>query len=891
MNEAQIQPHGVPTVNEHPQPPIYNRAETNAEHSLDHAVPAVSDPELIEQQRQQLQLIQLCFYEHEFGVLVDEDDEDDVDTAAIGDSATARYGDFDPMTFIETKLSHGATLEDLSKDLTFYMEHIKEQINFHVNNDMHTAFVDVSGRLGGMESELQYVERPLAASIKKVSASCEELVSVADAVDVKLGHASDVEEERTFDIHFLKGLLLYERIASTIEDDLAPLIDSTLAAASSSAPQQQTLSSRHASYFDSPTNRGSPEAMEGSQSGPGGSTSASSPLSPPQAAGNTGSSITPHTLEQLEAISMSARQLKSLAAMLPCLPQREKERAEVREYVRESGGAVLQLLRRVFTHLCSRFFEHPEEAGVTQALREVTLTYARAHVLEDFCTMFRDGVLGPFLEKIFPWKAATQARQSADETLRLLASLEQQLSDNVTPLFPLLRRCFAGEPLNPASAMLWPVLCEVLIKKLVTLYEVGIPDAFQRKYTAAYRLLALAESCCATPEELVVLRQSPDVTMWNHKWNTDVYAAMRITEFTKALEPRLAALRGGRPLAELRAPPAAAAAHLDVFKCLGEQLQRLFSPQVFLLVCLQRFLRHVVTAAQEVCLAATAYTRSSLDKTSTYGGPRESPLPFLSLFTADVAGLARSAARGGALNSQALAAIAASGIAPSADNGCATAAEAVLALLRDQICHGCVSEAQRLMTSSVEDECLAALQNLKSVRSAYSHTKKPMPKAASWYVASVVDPIARFATTARESGVDPQALSLMVRSVIDVIATQFTALARDTLITAKKTEESWEKLRRKKEPSTAEDAAEASTSDPSPSPPAHSRPTAESATDRDKMTIQLYLDARALESATSPLTGGSSAHSEHIAALFALLRRAEWILGAEIPEPPELEEN
>lgn len=872
------------------------------------------DAEALERQRQQLQLIQLCFYEHEFGVDVDSDDDDD-DNGGRGDEHVRAVGGsdgpaksllaFDPLAFINGKVSHGVPLEDLCKDLTFYMDYIKDKINHHVNHDMHTAFVDVSGRLSGMESELLYVERPLEASIKRVSAACEELASLADAVDVAVQHASDVEEERVFDIDFLKGLLLYERIASLVEEELIPLVDAALPA--SPLPSA------------SPSNGGRLESPKRASSlSPSQSTPQQRAADPDGGDCVDAVCVPASAVEKLQAVATSARQLEVLAATLPPLPQREKERAELASYARESSAAVFQLLRRVFEHLCRMFFERPEAPGVTQALREVTLIYANAQARDPFRAMVREGILAPFLERVFPWKAAAQARQSTEETLRLLRRLEAELGSSITCLFPLFRRCFAGQTLNPASTILWPVLCEVLVKKLVTLYEVGLPDAFHAKYKAAFRLLALAESCCATPEELVALRQSPDVTMWNHKWNTDIYTAIRLTEVMKALEPALAAYQSNCTLNDLRAAAedkatavaatAASPMNLEVFRVLHKELLHLFSPDVFLLVCLQKFLREIVTRSQTVCQAVLAYAVNA-------SSSEHAALPFLSLLIADVSQLAQSScsASGGSgegqLREQILRAVC------GAENGSAAATasfakpsiDGVLRLLRDSVCQGCLQEAQRLMTSNVEAECLAALQNLKLVRSAYTHTKKPFPTTVSWYVPNVVEPVERFASVCKESGVDAVAVRSMLGSIADSVATQFASLTRETLITAKKTEESWEKLRRRKDTTTAVGAARATAPGDADGeaggmgpdgPQGAGRPTSETATDRDKMTVQLYLDAKAFEDAVRTVmqnTGEqevpSYRRSSAVEALMALLRRAEWILGASIPEPAELDEG
>lgn len=142
----------------------------------------------------------------------------------------------------------------------------------------------------------------------------------------------------------------------------------------------------------------------------------------------------------------------------------------------------------------------------------------------------------------------------------------------------------------------------------------------------------------------------------------------------------------------------------------------------------------------------------------------------------------------------------------------------------------------------------------------------------------------------------------LVLRIATTVFTRFTELARETLGAAKKAEEGWEKLRRKREAAAAAAAAAAGGAGgpagemnqaTAAAGASRRRVTAENATDIDKMILQLYLDANELLQqlrALLPSGAVDSLEKEQIVVdLHTLLRRGQWISGAAIEEPPELD--
>lgn len=823
---------------------------TTAEMELPKASPLEKEVAEVEQSasnldllEKQLKLIQMCFYEYEFGVTLDVDTEQDASVSdQVDASAEGGVVAFDSLQFIEGKVGHGVPLEDLKRDLTFFIEHVRSKITHCVNTDLHTAFVDASGHLVGMQEELQYIERPLASSLERGTEACVKLGTVAESINRRLQDARVAEKERFFDINCIKAILLYERLVDTMES-----LDGDVKAASLIASKMIVRSPSKADASPTETCCG--------------------PSAPPLPTG---------LLERLEAASLSAYQLASLDSLLPVLPQRERELAEVRGFVESSKSAVHSTLCQALKVTCEHFLMYPSSSCIAP-LRSLLGIFEQMGGGAMFALAFRKTVLQPRLEQLLSWKAATQARQSIDETVRLLDLLAKEMHHTATVLFPLFREYFTGDGFFPVPAILWPTACEVLTKKLVALYEVSNGDAFHKKYSAGYRLLSLAETCCSTSEELAALRQSPDVVFWNHKWNTDVYAALRIAEMEKALEPLLVPLLHRGPES---ADVVVEESNLRIFGTLKERLTVLFSDGVVLRVCIPHFLRQIALSTQQVVQLSLEFVSDTKTVFSSSIDGTRKQLAFLFQLIADATSLGKFLEE--SLHPRVLHSLGALPATPVVE-----VVSELFRFIQEFVIDACRQKVEQIMTIGVQEHCVAALQNIKSVRSAYSHTRKPLPTAPSWYVCGVTDPILKFVQAATEQRFPPDLLEGIRRRIVDHVADQFSNLARETLLTAKKTEESWEKLRKRKEASSVDLVVSSPSAVSPPMARCSGNPLpGEHVTDRDKMVLQLYIDASSIEKAVCT----PASRSPSMEALFALLRRAEWIQGADIPEPPELED-
>lgn len=840
---------------------------------------------------EQLQLIELCFGEHEFGVVLDSDNNTVHDTEGECISAGANYVnasddaeqmdfehynepgetmlaafEFDPVQFVQNKLSHGVPLDDLCRDLETYMSLLNKIILRHVNTDVHDAFVKVSGHLVGMQDDLRLVQHPVAVAVKKVEENIAKLNEMENTVTSQIAEATELELMRIFDVNFLKVLLLYDHLCVQLE---------ALPPALLSPDDESSLRQRH--FKDKPSR--AVAVMASSE----------------------------HLHEALQDISGLVQQLKSLKHMIPPLPQRGQEYAELDQILSSALQMVHRVLARAYLAVYEKCTLLPSDE-LEKSLLNIMLVYKAMDEVHEFCRMYRERILRPLLESVLSWRAATQARHSLVETINLLNTLRHRLEKDVLPFVSLLREAFGAE-LLPIPTVVCPIVFESLLKRMISLYDSGDPDAFQQRYVAAHEVLHLMKKNCVSDEELRALLRSPDVVLWEQRWNTDVYSAMRVNALTKRLGAAVsefitltseqhAETIDGLQLREesnTESTVAKVVFRIGLFSRLRELIEWLFSPEVYIYVVTPKYLREVANVTRRVAKAIIEQSTA----TRTVSSLRDwlcVVMTACSDFTQLAEYLEGPFSRHICTVSQ--------------DTLTGPSCSQFLQLLVQGTCHGTVKQLHQLVQSRVVEACAVGLQNIRSVKSAYAHTRKPLPTAPSWYVTSIVEPIQRFAEELQR-GLSPETWHEVIIDVVTDVLKMFRNIARDTLVTAKKTEESWGKLRRRKEltssggdartggmETTTQEGAFLSPSSPVTGTSANTRPTAETATDRDKMTLQLYLDAIALINNIEGLLESQCKGEESVRirelppveAIHKLLQRAKWILGDDVREPPDIDE-
>lgn len=445
-------------------------------------------------------------------------------------------------------------------------------------------------------------------------------------------------------------------------------------------------------------------------------------------------------------------------------------------------------------------------------------------------------------------------------------------------------------------------------------------DVFPRSYRAAFTLTGLVDRSCLTRQEWQRWRMSPAMTSWQQRWDTDIYAAMRVGVMERAVEEALQTHQTTTTTAAAVVVSAEGVGTennrnnsnhtfaLAPWGVLVTHIRHLFSPEVMLPVCLPVFIRRTVQlcvrtgdalAQNSGVTHISSFSVTASPSRPSAGAEEEAgAVAGWMVFIADVHrfddfiqeewadAVVRGAEGWSAMGWQ------------SAEWG-ATSLQAMLrpiqAHLHRRVATPLLTRAEERVVGEVMRISAVALQNIKSIRSAYTRTNKPLPHAPSWYVGHVAEPILRLVRQARASAVPVTVTQRVAVAAMSAVTQQFVTLARGMLLAARRMEASWEKLRRRKETNTATTSSATSSSPPPPPSSSSSvgapRVTSETASDRDKMMLQIYRDINAfLSTVTKELGVWASPSREVQQQVDDLLRRAEWLLGAAMAEPPEIED-
>lgn len=606
-------------------------------------------------------------------------------------------------------------------------------------------------------------------------------------------------------------------------------------------------------------------------------------------------------------------------------------------------------------------------------LTSLTQAYATVGV-DEFVALYRDHIVRGFVESLLSWKAAAAARTSPDHGAALLSELCVSLGNVLFPLVSMIRQVLGaatatttastvasatsvdslqeeanssgGSPLSPSSPgnhhsdtsssrsphrhlmslVYWPAICNTVVTRMVFLFLPGIAATFHKHFIAAHQLVLLLEAQCGSMSELQGLRSSPEMTLWAHKWNVDVYHTLRATEAKDLLNhaTQIIAKYAQQTPSSTSPPPFTVAtlqsleykphsgggqsypaAALQATSEVAHAALWLFSDGVFLFPLSHKLLRDAAIAVRDYVSIATQAAISQMKNIESSTAPAAA---------GGGAGSNTAAAAGGGgdgtiafighvlkdldwLGSQFVPVLLKAAVERATCEDAATCPPLANILLRcrEMIQKQGVTKVQQALASSLTSQCSAVLQNIPTIKSTYSHTKKPMPSAPSWFISGILDALQKFKTGAK-NGLPDALVQQICATVIDDVTAKFRELAKDTIISARRIEENLGKLKLQRQKREAAQSSNADLSAVAPAAAAAAalggqRPSADGASDRDKMVMQLYLDAHEYGSLLRPF----GVHKERYAPLQSILklcRRAEWLLGDDnAPEPQEVADD
>lgn len=848
---------------------------------------------------EQLQLLQLCFGEHEFcasgSLLFPSSDAatGDISAQGVNDGAQTEASetpmDYDPFQFIDEKLQHGIELETVCKDLMSFEKYLQAKIMTHVHEDVYEAFVNVSGQLVGLDEQLTRIHHPLTASRNRIESALDHLSAKENSIHQLLQDAEGKELHRMLHMGIAQTLLLHNTLCDDVDalQGLPFFASLQLPVKGTSASSSTNVSSAAAA-----TSLSVPPPIEGDLT-------------------NAAVVISDEELRQLESVVACYFDLESAFAQLSIPSQGNdelnSEYRELKELVKEAHEHIVHLLNQAFLQTHELFLftttarsggavglkggsrlvgKHVPAAGdVLSKLRVLMSLYNQVGV-DDFTSLYRESIVRKIAEDVLSWKSSAQARSSSDQSSQLLSQLCATLLTTVLPIASIMREVFAQEAaFYPISAVFWPPVCNTVVTRMVYLFVPGIPSTFHSNFVAAHQLISLMENHCTTIAELQGFRTATETTLWCHKWNIDVYHTLRATEASERVKQLLLQPEtlSTKPPSPSLIPFSSAAA-----QTISEVMLWYFDSSIFLFPLSQKLLRDSLSALHEFVKFAAGCVKDSLAAFQQQS--RVVDYHFLCSVVADFTALQQF------MESSFKDAV-------EARTGESVASCPPLASIftvgQEIIKKKGIETVRKLVIDYLLEQCMAILVNVKTIKATYSHTKKPMPSMPSWFISGVFESLSKF--KAQCSGHLPsEVIQFIVKAVVDEATLKLKEFTKETIVSARKTEESLGKLRRRREEANAKSTTTASTGGSggtetasTPTAPAaagSTRVTSESATDRDKMVVQLYLDAHEFGSQLRPFGINKESYTA-LHAVLKLCRRANWLLGDDIPEPPEVDDD
>lgn len=764
--------------------------------------------------QQHLALLQLCFDERE-----------------VSDE------EFDPVAFVGEKQQY-VPLDTLAKDLRTFSSYLDQRIVKHIHDDVHEAFVAISGQLVGMEGQVRQTHAPLLEIQQRVGQARIVLEEKRAVIASLVDDARRLERERTFYTGLVQIVLMHNTACDIVEQIVWQTPTPPVVTSSGSGPT-------------SPASRGT---------GSGGHNDEA----------DAEEAMVAEVLRNTPLLQRAACEVQQMMDVCnECVPPSDAAAEEYATYaavVAEAAAAFGKLLDDAMVRAYRAYIALPA-SDRTAALVAVLEVYQQLGDSARWCAHFRDSIVRPIVEDVVPWKASATAKQDPAEAQRLVQGLCDRLTRDVLPIVPLARRIFGKEGSAVLHTGIWPAIADTIQKRMRFLFVASLPNAFHKNFCLAHRVTALLEAVCSTPEELADLRHCPDSAMWMKEWNMEVYHTLRVDEFNGKLAP--SAVVAG----------ASATFHNASLTRLVAAVQWLLSPDVLLYPLAAKFARDAVHAIRKALVVLA-------DPSGAHAGappPTSPPLDVLSvcravndvkIFSTTFAGVT-------------LPALLAAATKESVESLPALAAVATLV---GQMCTNTVNTMAAALSKALIDSTMTKLSHIKSVKSAYTMTKRLMATERSAYLTGALDSIAAFRNTVRDAKMMTDAeVSTIVVGVLTELSRLLHGLVKEILVSARKAQESLDKLKKRSAAGVSAAAAAAAATPAAAGSTPGVRPTMENATDRDKIVVQLYLDIHEFGSMMRPL----GVHKESFAPLQPLLklvRRANWILGDDIPEPAEIEE-
>lgn len=200
--------------------------------------------------------------------------------------------------------------------------------------------------------------------------------------------------------------------------------------------------------------------------------------------------------------------------------------------------------------LLTTALEAKDEAHIRQCLR----TYDVIEAWEDAESVVRDDVEMWCRSNIraaalsdpvtTPDSAAPSAQRLKPSTP--LAVLYNRILDQVEVYQPLIKMAQAlSVHFDFFSRVLWPAISKSVVDNLGSvIFAAGRPDELHKHYTATHQFLTFFESYASSIDAIIAVRESPEYSAFERRWQLPVYFQLRWKEIVTAFDAALNSTTG-----------------------------------------------------------------------------------------------------------------------------------------------------------------------------------------------------------------------------------------------------------------------------------------------------------------------------------------------------------
>mmetsp|Transcript_37562 Transcript_37562/g.67287 ORF Transcript_37562/g.67287 Transcript_37562/m.67287 type:complete len:536 (-) Transcript_37562:11-1618(-) len=438
-------------------------------------------------------------------------------------------------------------------------------------------------------------------------------------------------------------------------------------------------------------------------------------------------------------------------------------------------------------------------------------------------------MVAPLAEKVVAAHSASGPRQGADTLSAVLGALADELHSECSFLLDIALNPQSG--LHSFNFLANSILKEVhaaLAKHLSRAFSPGVPAAFLANYHASMKFLEDLEGHCRIMASVDAFRSSEEYASFMKRWNLNVYFSLRFQDIAGKMDnvlaaPELQVVQPGEKTALPLTTSAAASLWSSLHWCL--------SSEVYVDALAERFIRLILQLLGRFhyWLSAGLKHRERYAAGEKGADGRGENLSFewaLKLTPEQMALLRRDVT----ILAEHLPGEFSESLRRKLEPLGSQSVGSVLSAVQHR--RNAIASLGTSINSSIAailaDRCVQVLKQLRGITATYRATRRPMPIRPSHYVAGVLSALRQFLESDQAAGLSSAICLDLVRECAECVSKSYHDMVDDLLVTVRKTEDSLKRLKkgRSQKPGATPDA------------------TPDTATDQEKICLQLFLDVQ-----------------------------------------------